>query len=143
MRARERPSASAGRHLELRRGDVRLAVADFGGSGPGTLLVHGLAGRAQEWHYTAEWLTAESRVIAVDLRGHGLSERHPVDRSPAALVDDLAFCIERLELGRVVVVGQSMAPRPQVKALGRASRPVAAAHALRFNRRPSIRPLQR
>jgi pimeloyl-ACP methyl ester carboxylesterase len=92
----------------LKRDGVRLAALDFGGDGVPALLLHGLAGYAGEWADTARWLTARCRVVALDARGHGGSERSPADVSRAAHVADAAFAIERLELGPAVVVGQSL-----------------------------------
>ena len=92
----------------LARDGVRLATFDLGGTGPSALLLHGLAGDAGEWAATARWLTARCRVVALDARGHGASERTPADVSRAAHVADAAFAIERLELAPAVVVGQSL-----------------------------------
>lgn len=92
----------------LTRDGVRLACRDFGGQGQPVLLLHGLAGHAEEWAQTASWLTQRCRVVAVDGRGHGRSERVPEDVSPAAQVVDVSFAIERLQLSPVVVVGQSL-----------------------------------
>jgi pimeloyl-ACP methyl ester carboxylesterase len=93
--------------LPMREG-VRLAGLDWGGDGPPALLLHGLAGYAGEWADTARWLTARCRVVALDARGHGDSERAPADVSRAAHVADAAWAIERLDLGPAVVVGQSL-----------------------------------
>jgi len=91
----------------IERDGVRLAGLDFGDSGASFLLLHGLAGYAGEWTETAGWLTEHGRVVALDARGHGGSERFPADVSPAAHVADAVFAIERLRLGPVVVIGQS------------------------------------
>ena len=93
---------------EVTRDGVRLVCRDFGGEGQPVLLLHGLAGHAGEWAQTASWLTQRSRVVALDGRGHGRSERVPDDVSRAAQVADAAFVIERLRLGSVVVIGQSL-----------------------------------
>jgi pimeloyl-ACP methyl ester carboxylesterase len=85
-----------------------LACRDFGGEGDPVVLLHGLAGHAEEWRSTVTWLTAEARVWALDARGHGMSERRPGDVSHRARVDDVAFVLERLELDAVVLVGQSL-----------------------------------
>ena len=57
--------------------DAQLEALDFGGTGPGVLLLHGLAGTAREWEETAAWLTETHRVVGLDQRGHGRSERRP------------------------------------------------------------------
>jgi pimeloyl-ACP methyl ester carboxylesterase len=72
------------------------------------VLLHGLAGHAGEWTETASWLTKEARVWGLDARGHGLSARRPDDLSHRARVDDVEFVLDRLELERVVLVGQSL-----------------------------------
>jgi pimeloyl-ACP methyl ester carboxylesterase len=93
---------------ELWRDDTRLACRDFGGDGPPVLLLHGLAGHAEEWAQTASWLTARCRVVALDARGHGRSERRPAEVSREANVADAAFVVERLGLAPVVAIGQSL-----------------------------------
>lgn len=92
----------------LERAGVRLHGIDFGGDGPGVLLVHGLAGHAGEWAETASWLVERCRVVALDARGHGRSERFPEDVSQAAHAADAAHAIEALGLAPAVVVGQSL-----------------------------------
>jgi pimeloyl-ACP methyl ester carboxylesterase len=93
---------------EMTRDGVRLAWRDFGGDGPSALLLHGLAGHSDEWAQTASWLTARCRVVALDARGHGRSERFPADVSRDAVVADAVFVVEQLRLQPVVVVGQSV-----------------------------------
>lgn len=91
----------------LKRAEVQLTCRDFGGHGLPILLLHGLAGHAEEWAETASWLTARCRVIALDARGHGRSERFPSDVSSDALVADTAFVVDALGLPPVIAVGQS------------------------------------
>ena len=88
--------------------DVRLEALDFGGEGPGVLLLHGLAGTALEWEETALWLRQTHRVVGLDQRGHGRSERRPGDVTPAGFVADALVAIESLTLAPTVVVGQSL-----------------------------------
>lgn len=88
--------------------DVRLEAVDFGGEGPGALLLHGLAGTAREWEETAAWLVESHRVIALDQRGHGRSERRPDDLTPAAFAADALAALETLGLAPTVLVGQSL-----------------------------------
>ena len=94
--------------FEIERDGVRLAGVDFGGEGPPVLFLHGLAGHTGEWEPTAAGLRDRFRVLALDARGHGHSERHPPDVSRSAHVHDVVEAIERLGLGRVALVGQSL-----------------------------------
>lgn len=90
------------------RDGVRLACRDWGGPGAPVVLLHGLAGHAGEWDEPARRLSTAYRVVAVDQRGHGASERHPHDVSRAAYVADVAAVVDQLALERPVLVGQSL-----------------------------------
>ena len=87
---------------------IRLCCVDFGGEGPPVLLLHGLAGRGNEWRSTAGWLSRRHRVLALDQRGHGMSDKGVCDYSRGAYVDDVVAVVQRLGLGPAVLVGQSM-----------------------------------
>ncbi len=71
------------------------------------LLLHGLAGHAEEWSDTSSWLAAEHHVFALDIRGHGRSERRPSDVSTAALVEDVVATTEHIGCP-VILGGQSL-----------------------------------
>ncbi|MEV5988585.1 alpha/beta hydrolase [Streptomyces sp. NPDC052051] len=90
------------------RDGVRLSCRDWGGSGPPVVLLHGLAGHVGEWDVVARELRARHRVVAVDQRGHGASERRPADVSRAAYVADVVAVTHGLGLHRPVLVGQSL-----------------------------------
>ncbi|HLV99759.1 MAG TPA: alpha/beta hydrolase [Ktedonobacterales bacterium] len=99
---------SSGKRLFLKSQNARLCCIDFGGDGPTMLLLHGLAGRANEWHSTAEWLSGQGHVFALDQRGHGKSEKGLADYSRDAYVNDVITVIQQLRLAPVVLIGQSM-----------------------------------
>ena len=66
----------------------RIHFLDWGGAGrPGVVLVHGLAASAWAWAPVARRLIAARRTVALDLRGHGLSD---------APTDDGAYDLELL-----------------------------------------------
>lgn len=94
------------------RAGVRLACRDWtpaataaGSNAPPVVLLHGLAGHAGEWDAAAAHLSPRHRVVAVDQRGHGASERRPADVSRAAYVADVVAVCEQLGLHRPVLVG--------------------------------------
>lgn len=99
---------SASRSTTAGYGGTKLAVVDYGGEGPGILLLHGMMGRTSTWGSTAAWLTEHGHVVGYDARGHGLSEAPtgPYDR--AAHVGDAAAVITSLGLGPAIVIGHSM-----------------------------------
>ncbi|MET8565673.1 alpha/beta hydrolase [Streptomyces flaveolus] len=90
------------------RDGVRISCRDWGGTGVPVVLLHGLAGHAGEWDAIARYLSPRHRVVAVDQRGHGASERHPRDRSRAAYVADVVAVLDQLALTQPVLVGQSL-----------------------------------
>jgi pimeloyl-ACP methyl ester carboxylesterase len=97
------------RRVSVERDGVRLAGLEFaGGTGRPVVLLHGLAGYAGEWAQTAAAIHPGRRVVAVDGRGHGGSERHPADLTPQAFVADLGVWFSALRLAPAIVVGQSM-----------------------------------
>jgi pimeloyl-ACP methyl ester carboxylesterase len=68
------PFEPAGFVVEVGPGD-RIHFLDWGGSGePGVLLIHGLSNTGWSWAPVARRLVAERHVVAMDLRGHGLSD---------------------------------------------------------------------
>jgi pimeloyl-ACP methyl ester carboxylesterase len=79
---------------------------------PAYFFLHGLSSNARYWERLARRLP-DRRLVALDQRGHGLTGRPP--RPPAfpagyamkELLDDIAFVISELDLGRPVVVGHS------------------------------------
>ncbi len=87
---------------------VRLAYVDFGGTGPGLLMLHGLMGRATTWYQTAEWLTPHFHVVGLDQRGHGLTDKPDHAYTRDDYVGDAIAAIEGLGLGPAVLIGHSM-----------------------------------
>lgn len=72
------------------------------------VLVHGLASNAQTWDGVARQLVdAGHRVVAVDQRGHGLSDKPDDGYDFDTVTDDLAFLVDALELDRPILIGQS------------------------------------
>ncbi|WP_328765463.1 MULTISPECIES: alpha/beta hydrolase [unclassified Streptomyces] len=90
------------------RDGIRLSCRDWGGTGVPVVFLHGLAGHAGEWDAAAEHLSPHHRVVAVDQRGHGASERRPADVSRAAHVADVLAVTTQLGLDPAVLIGQSL-----------------------------------
>ncbi len=88
-------------------GSVRLSVRDHPGGSPPILALHGLASNARWWDLVAERLSPGMRVVAPDLRGHGLSDKPESGYSLAEVVADLRGLCDAAGLDRVIVAGHS------------------------------------
>lgn len=98
---------------EIRASDdplVRLSVIDISPDRPQRtfIFLHGFGGQAGQWNYQLHGFSLENRVIAQDMRGHGLSDRPNGPYDMGSLVRDLEIVIQRLKVkGKYVLVGHS------------------------------------
>lgn len=102
-------------------GGVRIAYDDLVPNDEGTaapiVLVHGFASsrhdnwRDREWYETL--LEADRRVIALDCRGHGESEkpRDPAAYETATMAADVVRVLDHLEIETADLLGYSMGGR--------------------------------
>jgi non-heme chloroperoxidase len=96
-------------------GGLRLHVREWGSEdGPPIVFIHGLSQSHLCWDKQIESpLRDEFRLIAFDLRGHGMSEAplEPEHYTNSQLwADDLAAIIDQLRLDQPVIVGWSYGP---------------------------------
>ena len=90
-------------------GAVSIAIREWG-SGDPLLLIHGLGTHSGLWRYQADLLGAHFRVVAVDLRGFGASDR-PAETGAyrvESFVSDLVALAAKIGLGRFHCLGTSM-----------------------------------
>jgi pimeloyl-ACP methyl ester carboxylesterase len=78
------------------------------GSGSPVLLLHGLGSCAADWSPQLPALAARHTVVAVDLRGHGESDRPPGPYGIPMFASDVVHVLATLALGPVHVVGISL-----------------------------------
>ncbi len=89
-------------------GEVELSVREWRGDGRPFLLVHGLASNAMTWELVARRLHGQGhRVVAVDQRGHGRSDKPETGYGFDKVTVDLSALIETLGLQQPIVAGQS------------------------------------
>jgi pimeloyl-ACP methyl ester carboxylesterase len=103
----ESEAGVARRSVKTPHGTVRLAVQEMGAGAP-LLLLHGLGTSSFTWRHMMPELARTHRVIAVDLRGFGMSDK-PLDDRYA--IQDQAEVLEAFirqeNLRNVTVAGHS------------------------------------
>ncbi|HET9476715.1 MAG TPA: alpha/beta hydrolase [Dehalococcoidia bacterium] len=90
------------------RDGVNLAYLDIGAGDPPLLFIHGWCCDRSYWRDQLLEFQGRHRTVAVDLRGHGDSDKPDQDYTIAGFVDDMAWLSERIGLERPVIVGHSM-----------------------------------
>jgi pimeloyl-ACP methyl ester carboxylesterase len=93
------------RRVELQ--GLTLRVREWPTDGPPIVLVHGLASNSRIWDDVAACLADEYRVVALDQRGHGLSDRPTDGFTLDRVVGDLAGVMDSLGIEKPTLVGHS------------------------------------
>lgn len=94
--------------LETRDLGGPVHFADFGGSGPPLVLVHGLGGSLSNWMTVGPQLSERFRVFALDLAGFGHTPLTGRTTSVEANVALVARFIKEVAGAPAIVVGNSM-----------------------------------
>jgi pimeloyl-ACP methyl ester carboxylesterase len=94
-------------------GGVRLfyVLAGPAGAVPPLVFLHGLGGSGSTWQTVLADLAARHRVCALDLPGHGVSDKPApatADYSVAGLARAVAQALDLLGLGQAALVGHSL-----------------------------------
>jgi pimeloyl-ACP methyl ester carboxylesterase len=100
---------------EIREHDVRLPsgvrlhyIEQGPASGPAVLLLHGYSDSSFSWSRVMPLLPRELRVVAIDQRGHGRSDRPERGYSVDDFATDALQAMETLGIDSATVVGHSM-----------------------------------
>ena len=90
--------------------DTRIYYEEEGQGVP-MVLVHGAAQDTLSWRFAIPYLSKEFRTIAVDMPGHGKSLYLPkgIVKDTADYAAFINAFIDELHLGKVILVGHSMA----------------------------------
>ena len=87
---------------------VKLAYESRGKGRPAFVFIHGWTCDRSFFAPQAKHFARRHRVVSLDLRGHGESDKPQGAYPVSAYADDIAFLIGTLRLGKVVAVGHSM-----------------------------------
>lgn len=102
------PSTPTATRLYYWHEGIKIHFNDLGAGRP-VLFLHGFGASLDTWRFIAEDLKKEHRLILVDLKGHGFSDR-PRD-SHYSLIDHAEIVtglMEHLRLSDVILVGHSL-----------------------------------
>ena len=91
----------------LRNGNCNLHYEEYGQGSP-VVLLHGLGSSMQDWENQKEALSANHKLILLDLRGHGRSDRPKGKYSIEGFANDVLALLDHLQLQKVHLVGISM-----------------------------------
>lgn len=106
----EPETAPVERWIPLRgdRTPLRLHVWEWPGTGRPFVLLHGLASNATTWLAVGRELAAQGhRVVAVDQRGHGRSDKPETGYDFATVAEDLHLLLRETATEAPIIAGQS------------------------------------
>jgi len=91
------------------KGDgVEIQLAIWEGEGKNVLCIHGLTANSRCWDTLAATLTPKYRLMAMDLRGRGLSDKPPSGYSIAQHAKDVRAILDDLGIDKIAIMGHSL-----------------------------------
>src|SRR3990170_2288563 len=95
--------------MKKAKGDgIKIQLAVWEGKGKQILCVHGITANCRFWDCLASALAPHHRVIAMDLRGRGLSDKPPTGYSIEHHCKDILALMNDQGLKRPVLIGHSL-----------------------------------
>lgn len=94
--------------MKLKRDGVTLAFEEAGSGRPPLLFIHGWTCDRSYFAPQFKHFRRTHRVVSVDLRGHGQSDKPQQDYTMALFAEDLAWLCGQLKLTKPVMIGHSM-----------------------------------
>jgi long-chain acyl-CoA synthetase len=125
---------------------VRLSAIDISPDHPQRtfVFIHGFGGQAAQWQYQLQKFSLENRVIALDMRGHGLSDAPGSGYDMDQAIADMETALTLLKVkGKFILVGHSFGgawgTEYAIKHPDRVERLILIATAGEFKLRPLFR----
>ena len=92
---------------EIRVNGVNIYY-EISGQGPALVLLHGWAENHNFWKFQIPDFSKDYKVVAIDLRGHGESDKPKAEYSIQKFADDLYHVLNGLGIDRAIIAGHSM-----------------------------------
>lgn len=90
---------------------ITMHYLDTKTTGETILCIHGLWGRAETWKSFMKAYGSRYRVIAIDLRGHGYTDKPNTPYTPEAMCGDIDQLMNHLDIESAIVLGHSQGGR--------------------------------
>jgi len=87
---------------------VKIQLAQWDGKGKAILCIHGITANCRCWDVIASGLSPAHRVVAMDLRGRGLSESPDSGYSISHHCKDILSVLDDLHLEKAIIMGHSL-----------------------------------
>ena len=87
---------------------VKIRVAQWEGKNAPVFSIHGITANCRCWDVMASKLAPEHRVMAMDLRGRGLSEKPQSGYAVEHHVKDILSVMDHLDLEKTALMGHSL-----------------------------------
>ena len=95
--------------MEKVKGDgIKINLAVWEGPGRPILCIHGITANCRCWDALADALAPEYRMLAMDLRGRGQSDKPPQGYSLDYHLRDINCLLDDLGIDRTVIMGHSL-----------------------------------
>lgn len=94
--------------MKLARDGIQLSFQIVGAGSPEFLFIHGLGGDRTHFAAQVEHFSRRGRVLNVELRGHGDSDKPKQQYTIEGFADDIYWLCAQQNLHKPVITGQSM-----------------------------------
>lgn len=94
--------------LRVNTNQIELQVRDYQGKGDAIIFLHFSSANLMMWQRVTPLFQNGYRVILVDLRGHGRSDRPDASYHIDEMARDIAGVMERMKLGTAHIIGSSL-----------------------------------
>jgi len=94
--------------LKAKGAGIRIQLAEWKGQGPPVLCLHGLTANCRCFDALAAALAPKRRVLAMDLRGRGLSDQPDTGYSIDHHCEDIRMVLDDLGIEKTALLGHSL-----------------------------------
>ncbi len=98
---------------------IRLHTLEYGSGEPAILIIPGITSPAITWEFVAVELAPTARVIVLDVRGRGMSDKPTSGFTLRDYADDVSRVANSLGAQRLILLGHSMGARIAAAAMAR------------------------